>query len=48
MEAKKNNPDKKRTNYFDCARLKKEAAKSRTSNPPKKDKDKGKEDDIAI
>lgn len=48
IEARKNNPDKKRTNYFDCARLKKEAAKSRTSNPPKKDKDKGKEDDISI
>lgn len=46
IEAKKNNPNKKRTNYFDCARLKKEAAKSR--NSLKKDRSSGKEETIAI
>lgn len=36
---KKNNPDKKRTNYFDCAKLKKEAARLRSQErKPKKKK----------
>ena len=41
QEAKKNNPEKKRTNYFDSAKLKKEAAKSRAKilSAPKKDKE---------
>lgn len=51
MEAKKNNPDRKRTNYFDCAKLKKEAARLRSTSQekkPKKDKENGKEDGMAI
>ncbi|WP_295209815.1 LPD11 domain-containing protein [Ruminococcus sp.] len=46
---KKNNPDKKRTNYFDCAKLKKEAARLRSQErKPKKEKGKGKEENVAI
>lgn len=51
VEAKKNNPDRKRTNYFDCAKLKKEAARLRSTSQekkPKKDKENGKEDGMAI
>ncbi len=46
---KKNNPEKKRTNYFDCAKLKKEAARLRSQErKPKKEKGKGKEENVAI
>jgi DNA repair ATPase RecN len=55
MEAKAKNPDRKRTNYFDCAKLKKEAARHRNipqEKKPKRDKGKdngkGKSDNIDI
>ena len=42
IEAKKNNPQKQRTNYFDCAKLKKEAAKIRQKSSQKNENDKDK------